>query len=144
MSMPTRRILGLSAAILLVAITAAEAKDLCINPYIRLSRFKQPPRGQCLPVAGTEYEIVPSSGAVGHYGRVTGTVCTRSDGTELYVALTQIFDPISETDHLFVRFNGINIQLPSMSYFSEERNFDFGNTVTTSGQAAYCSNIPIP
>ena|SRR5215472_7982407 len=138
------RFLAFATAIVLLSVTVTEAKDYCINPNIRLSRFRQPARGQCLPVAGTDYEIVPSSGATGHYGRVTGTVCTRSDGTQLYLALTPIFDPTSEQDHLFVRFTGINIQLSTGIYVEQERNFDFGTTTTSSGKAGYCSNIPIP
>jgi len=138
------RFLGLATAILLLSVTVTEAKDYCINPSIRLSRFRLPPRGQCFPVAGTDYETIPLSGASGHYGRVTVTVCMRSDGTQLYLALTPIFDPTTEQDHLFVRFRAINIQLSTGTYFSQERELDFGMTTTTSGQAAYCSNIPIP
>jgi len=139
-----RRVLGFAAALLLAAVTASEAKDLCINPNIRLSRFKRPERGQCLPVAGTDFEIIQSSGASGHYGRVTGTVCMRSDGTQLYLALTPIFDPTTAQDHLFVRATGINIDLSTGTYVSQEREFDFGMTSTTTGQAGYCSGISIP
>jgi hypothetical protein len=138
-----RRVLGFSAAILLATITVSEAKDLCINPNIRLSRFKRPAQGQCLPVAGTDFNIIQSSGAAGHYGRVTGTVCTRSDGTQLYIALTAIFDPTTAPNQLFFRLIGINIDLSTGTYFAQERDLDNG-TLATTGQAGYCSGISIP
>ena len=103
-----RRVLGFSAALLFVTVTATEARDLCINPNIRLSRFKQPGRGQCLPVAGTFFHNEPS--VVGHYDRVSGTVCTRSDGTKLYLALTITNGIEAEVVH-----QTIDIQLPSLA-----------------------------
>jgi hypothetical protein len=126
-----QRLLASSAAVLLLTVTAAEAKDLCINPDIRISRFKQPPPGQCLPVAGTHFEAVN-----GHYGRVSGDVCTRSDGTALFLGLT-VFDVRA------VEFYAIDIELPALNYLYDLTQLN-GTTVSGLGQAAYCSSIPIP
>jgi hypothetical protein len=136
-----QRVLGLAAALLFVTVTATEARDLCINPNTRLSRFKQPGRGQCLPVAGTSFHKEPS--VVGHYDRVSDTVCTRSDGTKLYLALTITNGLEAEVVH-----QTIDIQLLSLAYVGIGITI-FGNTTPIQnanwgGQAAYCSQVRIP
>ena len=135
-----RRVAGLSTAIFLAAVTVTEARDLCINPDIRLSRFKQPARGQCLPVAGTYFE----SG--GHYDRVSGTVCTRSDGTALILGLTVFTFPAPKSTLAFNSFFSIDIQLPGLTYlYSQELISGPGPGGSGgTGQAAYCSKVPIP
>jgi hypothetical protein len=136
-----RRVLGFSAALLFVTVTATEARDLCINPNIRLSRFKQPGRGQCLPVAGTSFHNEGSLS--GHYDRVSGTVCTRSDGTKLYLALTITNGIEAEVVH-----QTIDIQLPSLAYVGIGLTIVGGappiQGANFGGQAAYCSQVPIP
>jgi hypothetical protein len=137
MLLRTTRVLALSAAILLAAVTATEAKDLCINPNIRLSRFRQPARGQCLPVAGTRYD------GSGHFARASGTVCTRSDGTQLYVGLTVFYNVDLITDTTPPNFYSINIDVPALSY-TYDRKEPAGDLDSGSGQAAYCSGVTIP
>ena len=91
----------------LTAASTSEARDLCLNPYIRLSRFKTPSRGQCSPTAGTYYD--PSD--MGHYGRVSGTVCTQSDGTKLNLFLTRILGSPGSSSTPYVEFDDLDIAI---------------------------------
>jgi len=133
-------VIRFSAAMLILAATAAEARDLCINPNIRLSRFKLPARGQCLPAAGTSYTTFVPPG--GHYDRVGGTVCTRSDGTALFLELTLAPDTHG-SDDILPQIYSITISLPSLTYLYRAYSLKLDFT-SGSGQAAYCSKVPIP
>jgi hypothetical protein len=93
-------------------------------------------------VVGTFYyqrDLPPTT--VGHYGRVSGTVCRRSDGTQLYLGLTRYWDPTSFFPH--VSFDSINVDLPTFSYSLMETQ-DTSSFSNSTGQAAYCSGLSIP
>ena len=132
---------GLVAAYLLAGSTASDAKDLCINPYIRLSKFKIPAPGQCLPAAGTYYDTFPSP--PGHHGIVSGTVCMYSDRSNLRLMLTSGNGDSTSSTMPYFEFDIFDISFPGLSWTQVGRTPDAG-PLGGSGTAAYCSGIPIP
>jgi hypothetical protein len=135
-------LLGFAAACLLADSTRSDAKDLCINPYIRLSRFKIPAPGQCLPAAGTYFDTYPST--PGHHGIVSGTVCMHSDRSNLRLMLTIGNGTTTSSIMPYFQLDIIDISFPGFLWTLVGRTPDAGPTLNDSGSAAYCSGVSIP